>query len=1046
MKEPLPPGLYERIVDAGLLELLNALRDDYGWDVQMPELDPAESHELLSRHLMQLLRRTLHAMRGAESPGRQVELCNRIVDLIAQCDPAATARAGRIAEPASQLLSLRPPEPALLPSGSGNPQRPQTPLATSSLLTGSQIDPQLLQELIKEFTSADSVDLLCSFIKWTGVRALEAALREFTAREGVRLRVITTTYMGATDARAASFLAGLPRTEVRVSHDGRRTRLHAKAYIFHRKSDFGTAYIGSSNLSNAALTDGLEWNVKLCQYDAVHLWKKLSGTFETCWQDGEYEVYSPEGEARLRAALKEARGDGSRSGPAYHWDIRPHPYQLAILDRLQAERDLQGRARQLVVAATGTGKTVIAALDYRRFCESSAGASRPRLLVVAHRQEILEQSLHCFRGVLRDQNWGDLLVGSHEPVSSDHLFVSIQSYNARRLYEKTAPDHYDYIVVDEFHHAQAPSYRRLLEHVRPRVLLGLTATPERADGLDILHYFDGRFSAEIRLPEAINRKLLSPFQYFGVSDSVDLSGLTWRRGGYAQDELDRLFTGNASRADLVVRQVHQKLRDPRRARGLGFCVSVQHAQFMAGWFSRAGIPSEAVSGETPQADRDEVQGRLRRGEINFIFSVDLYNEGVDIPEVDTVLLLRPTESLTLFLQQIGRGLRLYSGKDCLTILDFIGQAHRSFNWEGRFRALMDRTRRSMVQEIEDGCVHVPLGCLIQLERVAQQRVLQNIRQAITAGQSGLIRRIRDFQIETGRPLTLHSFLRHHDLPPAEIFRRGAWSRLRHRAGVSAGFHEEGERELTSGMHRIAAWWDSPWLIRTLREIIHRGGLPRDECEQKAAVILHATLWGTSNGRTLKDGYDRLAAAPHLRADLLELLDYRWQEISEVPPVIDDAFWQPLELHASYSRDEALAALGWWAPGKPLNMREGVLYIPELKADIFFATLNKSERDYTPSTLYEDYAISPDLFHWQSQSTTSETSPTAQRYMQQTPETGRVLLFVREEKRRNGITAAFRFLGPAGYVSHEGSRPMSIIWRLRRPLPSRFHESFIRLAA
>ena len=281
---------------------------------------------------------------------------------------------------------------------------------------------------------------------------------------------------------------------------------------------------------------------------------------------------------------------------------------------------------------------------------------------MAHREEILKQSRRCFQTVLRNYNFGDLLVGQHEPSGLDHLFVSIQSFNSRQLWNALPPDHYDFVVVDEFHHAAAPSYRRLLEWVKPRVLLGLTATPERHDELDILRHFDNHIAAEIRLPDAINRKLLSPFQYFGVTDSVDYRDLRWQRGGYLIEDLDRILTGNDIRARLVIEKVREILLDVRRARGLGFCVSIQHAEYMARVFNNSGIAAAALSSNSPNELRNTVQQKLVERAVNFIFVVDLYNEGVDIPEVDTLLLLRPTESLTVFLQQLGRGLRLHAEK------------------------------------------------------------------------------------------------------------------------------------------------------------------------------------------------------------------------------------------------------------------------------------------------------------------------------------------------------------------------------------------------
>ena len=248
-------------------------------------------------------------------------------------------------------------------------------------------------------------------------------------------------------------------------------------------------------------------------------------------------------------------------------------------------------------------------------------------------------------------------------------------------------------------------------------------------------------SAQIRLPDAINRKLLSPFQYFAVSDddSANLKDLQWQRGGYRIADLDRIFTRNDRRAALIIDKVRAILLDPRRCRALGFCVSVAHAQYMAEKFNQYGIPAESLSGNTPDNVRRGAQDRLRRREVNFLFVADLYNEGVDIPEVDTVLFLRPTESLTVFLQQLGRGLRLYDEKECLTVLDFVGQAHRNFRFDLRYRALLTDPSLSITEQVEHGFTHLPAGCTILMEKVARQHVLENIRQSIRPCSAGFDR-------------------------------------------------------------------------------------------------------------------------------------------------------------------------------------------------------------------------------------------------------------------------------------------------------------------
>jgi hypothetical protein len=425
--------------------------------------------------------------------------------------------------------------------------------------------------------------------------------------------------------------------------------------------------------------------------------------------------------------------------------------------------------------------------------------------------------------------------------------------------------------------------------------------------------------------------------------------------------------------------------------------------------------------------------------------VDLYNEGVDIPEVDTLLLLRPTESLTVFLQQLGRGLRLFEGKDCLTVLDFIGQAHRSYNWEMRFRALMDRPRERLDREIEKGCLHVPLGCFIRLERVAQSYVLENIRAALTGGATNLVRRIARFEEDAGRPLSLESFLDHYGWDLEEVYRRGTWARLCARAGVRSDFANPDEAALTNGLRRIAHI-NSPLQIQRLTRLLTElDGTDLDLLDERVLLMLHVTFWKSWRPGSVVEGLDRLRRHPVLHQELLDLLAYCFDRIEEVAPELTLPFVCPLELHAAYTRDEVLAGLGCWTLDRQQELREGVLHIPEIKTDVLFVTLNKTESEYSPTTLYEDFAISEDRFHWQSQSTTSANSPTGQRYIHHQAQDSTVLLFVRENKKRNGLACPYDFLGPVVYESHTGSRPMSIIWRLTHPIPARLLSTTKRMA-
>ncbi|MGJ4852015.1 DUF3427 domain-containing protein [Bacillota bacterium Meth-B3] len=1032
----LPSGLYEQLINTATKKVLDDAQDHF---VVADDLDKAEAPKVLSQYVSHITERVLSELGETAGLNGQVCFVNRLVESL------AFERSLAVESPARMLLSFKEARNTI----QRECVRPETSIAQSSLFTGAGNEPSLSAELKKEILSCDRIDMLVSFIKWSGLRMILGELCSFT-QNGGQLRIITTSYLGATDVKAIAELQRLPNTDIRISYDTARTRLHAKTYVFYRNSGFSTAYVGSSNLTKPAISSGLEWNVKLTERDQAETIRKIDATFESYWNSPEFEQYDESQEMRLVSALKAER-IGQRVGdPAYSFEIRPYPYQQEILDALEAERSVRGAYRNLVVAATGTGKTVVSAFDYKRYVKTHPG-NACRLLFVAHREEILKQSMDCFRGVLKNMNFGDLFVGGYRPESLNHLFISVQMLNSQDLTSRTTSDFYDYIVVDEFHHAAAPTYAQLLSYYQPKILLGLTATPERMDGQDVLNWFGGRIAAEIRLPEAIERKLLCPFQYFGVTDTVDLTGVRWSRGGYDREELSNLYTIDRAvaerRADMVIQSLTRYVTDLDDVKGLGFCVSVRHAEFMAEYFDRAGIRSMSVTGETPSDVREGAKKALASGEVRFIFTVDVYNEGVDIPEVNTVLFLRPTESLTVFLQQLGRGLRLADGKECLTALDFIGQANQRYDFEGKLEALLSMTRRSIQREIRDGFVSVPKGCFIQLERIAQEYILENIRASLT-GRRGIVDRIRTLEDDTGLPPTLANFCTFYHLDPRGIYKSASFSRLCVLAGVMPEFEEALEDVLSKAFSRICGIDSRRW-IRFLLDALEMADDLNDslltERERRMLNMFQFTVWQRPfeecGFEQATDAIRSISACPVLCSELKDLLRYNFDHIDFVDESIDLGFECPLDAHCTYSRDQALVAMDFM---QPANVREGVKYLPEKGIDIFFVTLNKSDKDYSPTTMYNDYAVNETLFHWQSQSTTSEESPTGQRYIHHRESGSRILLFVREYKKDQYGVTPYTFLGEAEYLSHTGSRPMNITLRLAKPIPAKYLRKTNRL--
>ena len=909
-------GLYEQVIN-------NALNSELA---EIPEarkavapIDKAEASKMLAQYLADVVQKGLdNVLDNGGDISAQIALTNQIVDLIQNTTQEADFAALGVDQRAEQLLALlREADPRLAVGKTASDlSRPETSIAQSSLFTGAIHEPQMYTELKKEIVSADRIDMLVSFIKWSGLRLLMDELREFT-QNGGELRIITTSYMGATDVKAIEELRQLPNTKIKVSYDTKRTRLHAKTYVFYRDTGFTTAYVGSSNLSNAAISSGLEWNVKVTKKDLPETIDKIAATFESYWNSNEFEYYSEDQKERLARALNAEKYFGTNNAEVYTMDITPYSYQQEILDKLEAERTVRGYTRNLVVAATGTGKTVISALDYKRFRKQNP--DKPcRLLFVAHREEILKQSMYTFRAVLKDANFGEMFVGSYKPESIDNLFISIQTFNSQDFTAKTTPEFYDYIIVDEFHHAAAPTYQKLLAYYQPRILLGLTATPERMDGKSVLPYFNNRIAAEIRLPEAIDRKLLCPFQYFGVTDTVDLDTLKWSAGGYDKGELSMIYTLSGAmanrRADLVVSALLKYVTDINDVKGLGFCVSIEHAEFMCRYFNEHNIPSMFLTGHSPEEERKTAKQRLVAGEVRFIFVVDIYNEGVDIPEVNTVLFLRPTESLTVFLQQLGRGLRLAEDKECLTVLDFIGQANKKYNFEDKFAALLSNTTRSVTREIKDGFVSVPKGCYIQLEKKAAKYILDNIR-ASYGNTAGLVSRVATFAEDSGMELTLSNFLDYYHLDPRAIYKFSSFSRICARADVIEDFEEPLEEAMTKAFARLAVIDSRRWISFLLDILPHLDDVDfaaLSDIEKRMLQMFYITVWGKAvedwSSEEVLDNLYALSDSTTLLGELISLLQYRFEQIDFIDEPVDLGFDCPLDLHCTYTRDQLLVAM------------------------------------------------------------------------------------------------------------------------------------------
>lgn len=1038
-------GIYEEIINK---KILNELNDD-NLLIGKERIDSEDAKTYLAQYISEITTKALSYLRD-DTKGNtenekesnylynQIKICNEIIELLKEKLNNNEFESLKISESAEVLTFVY--EKMNNISYNHEVIRPETSIFRTSLFTGAKQEPSLNEEIKKEIFSTDEICMLVSFIKWSGLRTILPELIAFT-NSGRKLRVITTSYMGATDEKAIEELASLQNTEVKVSYDTERTRLHAKAYIFKRNNGFTTAYVGSSNMSNVAMTSGLEWNVKLTEKESFEIIKKINATFDTYWNDSTFELFDNSDKAKsyLRKALKSSNKKDNKF--SFTFDIRPYSYQQEILDNLDAERKIFKRYRNLVVAATGVGKTVVAAFDYKRFKNENP---RARILFVAHRKEILDKSLDTFRAILKDYNFGEKLVGNEKPDSIENLFVSIQSWNSSKLIERTTPDFYDYIVVDEVHHGAADTYKRLLEYYKPKVLIGLTATPERMDGLNITEYFDKRMAYEMRLPEAIDNKLLCPFQYFGVSDFVDLSSLKWTKGGYEISELENVYVLDTEvakkRAQMIINSTIKYVDDINNVKGLGFCVSIKHAEFMADEFNMAGIKSIALTRNSDSNERKEAIEKIRKGNIKFIFTVDLFNEGVDIPEINTILFLRPTESLTIFLQQLGRGLRLADGKECLTVLDFIGQSNKNYKFAEKFRALIGKTKRSVQNYVQNGFVSVPRGCYINLEKKAKEYVLKNIK-GIKNNNNVLISKIKYFENDCGEKLTLKNFLNVYNMNLQEFYNgKRNFTRLCSLAGVLDEQYINEEDKLNIRLSNLVSI-DSPKFIEFAIKYLNDTNMELNHTQILLRNMLYYTFYNNKPGdeglKSIQDGIEAVISNENIKNEILEIFDILYENINFVPVENSYDFDCPLEVHCTYTKAQILAGFEYYKEDFYGPVSEGVRYFKDRDVDAFFITLNKSDKDFSELTLYDDYAINDNLFHWQSQHRDNQNSKNVQRYINSK---GRVSLFVREYKYENGKSGKrcpYIYLGECTHVSHEGNNPVSFVWKLKNDIPGKF---------
>ncbi|MBO7433085.1 MAG: DUF3427 domain-containing protein [Salinivirgaceae bacterium] len=1023
----LQEGSYENLITKELQKDIR-IAENNGMVCKKDKIDEAESPSIIAQYIQSIINNRLADEKLTQK--KRIEFANKLIDFLTEND-------GEIIDNENILSAIISKEDdAILNATKKEIVRPLTGFRTSNLFTGGQSIVPMNVELERDIESADNIYIIVSFLRLSGLNLIYDTLKRFCEKPNHKLCIITTTYCGITEPKAVERLSKLPNTEIRISYNTKIERLHAKSYIFERNSGFSTAYIGSSNLSKSAQTDGLEWNIRVTNVENPHIIKTAIATFKLYWNSSNFEDFKDGGIEKLYKELAiERQSNGTTDLSLAKYTILPH--QKQILDRLTIIRE-NNIKKNLIVAATGTGKTVISAFDYKVFCEKNPGKNR--LLFVAHRQEILVQSQNTYRSVLADANFGDIWVGQYKPKTGlEHIFISVQTFNSKfdETFKKLPTDYYDYIVIDEAHHLVADSYRNILNHFSPKLLIGLTATPERMDGVSLLPDFDNIISAEIRLPLALEEGLLTPFQYLCISDNTDLTDADLMEGSkYVATKITQKLC-NKERVALIVDRLKYYLPDENKCKALGFCATKEHAKYMADQFKRLGLKAEYLTSDKNE-ERETINKKLAKGEINYLFVVDIFNEGVDIPAIDTVLFLRPTESLTIFIQQLGRGLRLYPGKQLLTVFDFVSQMNQKYDFSSRFRSLVTRKDSNIVNQVKCGFTLLPKGCTIHMEEKAQQYILDNIKSAIY-NKTRLIQEISTYD----HIPTIKEFVDNNGQDIRILYKNGnCWTRLKREAGKCAynidSYTEKYEKGISNLTHI-----NSISYLNFIRNILSGSKVVFSNKQEEAySVMLYYALYEETIDKagfdSIKQAIEKFKTYSLFVLEVMELTDYLLDNLSVNTFYIGEGMPQALEQYGCYTREEVFAIFGRQTSCKKMQGSvSGVFKIDEVNTELFFVTLNKSDKDFSASTMYDDYVINENKFHWKSQNTDSHQGR-GKRFVEQKRNKKKFILFVREYKHDGfGNTCPFYCFGLVDYISSRDDKPMSIDWQMHQPILPQF---------
>ena len=955
--------------------------------------------------------------------------------------------------------------------------------------------------LKQELLNCKKFYFIVSFIRYSGIQLLISTLDELE-KQGIQGEIITSVYLNITDSKALQKLLSYKNIKVKIYNNSSES-FHTKAYLFE-KEKYHSVVIGSSNISQSALYSAEEWNVKLTDSSFFNIYGKSLNQFEKLWHSNEAieltQDFIDEYEKYKKSVNVQNTFDYRKTKIEQENEFVPNSMQKRVLQKLKETR-INGNKKGLVISATGTGKTYLAAMDIKQFFEINSNTenklfeindkksktSNIKFLFIAHREELLENAINVFSKILKiDKNEFGRIYGGLKEIDKSIIFASIQSL--RNCYNEFKPSFFDYVIVDEFHHSMSDSYLKTLSYFNPKFLLGLTATPKRMDGKDILSLCDYNVVDEIGIKEALEEDLIVPFHYFGVNDyTINYDNIPYKNGKYNEKILLENLLLN-TRTDYIVEKINRFGFDGDKLSAVAFCQNIDHAFFMKEEFSKKGYKSAVITANTSSNERSEILEKFKNKKIEILCVVDILNEGIDIPTINLLLFLRPTMSSTIFIQQIGRGLRKAKNKDFVTIIDFIGNHKKDYLLINYFSSEVDNKdtlftkKEKIINEIKNQFSNIPKSCYVELDRICQNRIIEKIEKINFSSKNILKEMYLDYKVEIGKSedeflqiadfdtnielfqelcLKMHSFYNAQlQFEDSKIFKNENEKNPLNTTEIE--FLEYLEKKITlvepftfliidylatgkeyinnsdllnkyKGFFDIKRNFEKHYLLnrnRIFEELIEDEILEKNlygyKFSKKYKNLFSNKKLNEKNNMKSQQKENKLNFINRLKQLIhLGLNEFKRNDLDEFNENI-------LISYKEYKRVELQILLDSKVPKG--SWRAG--YANTDKDICLFATIDKTHI-FQENLKYDNSLFADDIIQWISQPKTSHNSSVGQMFIHHKEKGFKVHIFIRKYAFMNGNkTNPFIYLGNAQYYSSQGDKPMKILWKLDKKIPQK----------